>query len=259
MPQLSRAVPVLLAIASSLTASAWLGAQPLDDVIPLGVRYTLDADPARRRQTLEEIGRLRFNVVALSEDAASAQTELGLISRMLGGAADARVRASGIVTIPAEEASTPAGVKLAAWYAFGMGARGILFGEWDALKQNVDALTAAVEFAEHVSRNATLYAPLRPRIPPSADRPDVAVDGSDPRISARFLESADALLLIVTNHAAEPREVRLVFSPEMPEAIWQNMLTGATVNFVAESTGPVYTRTFPPKDVLVLMIRKALK
>ena len=51
----------------------------------------------------------------------------------------------------------------------------------------------------------------------------------------------------------------LTFSEAMPEAIWQNMLTGAAVNFVAGPTGPVYTRTFPPRDVLVLMIRKRWK
>ena len=64
---------------------------------------------------------------------------------------------------------------------------------------------------------------------------------------------------MVINHSNEPREVTLNFSPDMPEAIWQNMLTGAAVNFVAGPGGPVYTRTFPPKDVLVLMIRKRLK
>jgi hypothetical protein len=37
------------------------------------------------------------------------------------------------------------------------------------------------------------------------------------------------------------------------------MLTGSAVNFVAGPKGPVYTRTFPPHDVLVLMIRKRWK
>jgi hypothetical protein len=42
----------------------------------------------------------------------------------------------------------------------------------------------------------------------------------------------------------------------MPEAIWQNMESGTAVNFVASAKGPTYTRTFAPKDVLVLMIKK---
>jgi hypothetical protein len=95
---------------------------------------------------------------------------------------------------------------------------------------------------------------------PGADVPDVTVEGNDPRITARVLESAEALLLVVTNHdGSEAREVTLHFSPDLPEAIWQNMLTGAAVNFVAGPKGPIYSRTFPPKDVLVLMIRKRWK
>jgi hypothetical protein len=37
------------------------------------------------------------------------------------------------------------------------------------------------------------------------------------------------------------------------------METGAAVNFVAGLDGPSYTHTFGPRDVLVLMIRKALR
>jgi hypothetical protein len=45
----------------------------------------------------------------------------------------------------------------------------------------------------------------------------------------------------------------------MPEAIWQNMESGAAVNFVAGPEGPIYSRTFTPHDVVVLMIRKQYK
>ena len=37
------------------------------------------------------------------------------------------------------------------------------------------------------------------------------------------------------------------------------METGASVNFVAGSSGPSYTHSFARRDVLVLMIRKALR
>jgi hypothetical protein len=53
--------------------------------------------------------------------------------------------------------------------------------------------------------------------------------------------------------------VTITFAPAIPEAIWQNMLTGSAVNFVAGATGPVYKRAFAAHEVLVLMIRKRWK
>ena len=48
----------------------------------------------------------------------------------------------------------------------------------------------------------------------------------------------------------------LTFTPDTQEAIWQNMETGAAINFVAGPEGPTYTYTFGPRDALVLMIRR---
>jgi hypothetical protein len=39
----------------------------------------------------------------------------------------------------------------------------------------------------------------------------------------------------------------------VPEAIWQNMESGASVNFVQSANGPTYTHTLGPRDVLVLV------
>lgn len=86
--------------------------------------------------------------------------------------------------------------------------------------------------------------------------PDVRIDAAGGLVEARFLESADALLLIAINHGDAPQKVIMTFPPDVPEAIWQNMETGAAVNFVAGPTGPTYTRSFAPRDVVVLMIRK---
>jgi hypothetical protein len=86
--------------------------------------------------------------------------------------------------------------------------------------------------------------------------PDVRIDGGAGRVETRFLESADALLLIAINHADTPQRVTMTFAPDVPEAIWQNMETGASVNFVAGPSGPTYTYAFAPRDVVVLMIRK---
>ena len=89
--------------------------------------------------------------------------------------------------------------------------------------------------------------------------PDVRIDGAPGLVEARFLESADALVLIAINHSDSPQRVTLTFTPDTPEAIWLNMETGASVNFVAGSSGPSYTHSFARRDVLVLMIRKALR
>ena len=94
---------------------------------------------------------------------------------------------------------------------------------------------------------------------PGAVRPDIRIDGAHGLVEARVLESADAMVVIGLNHSDAPHKVTLEFAPDMPEAIWQNMESGAAVNFVAGPEGPLYTHTFAPRDVLVLMIRKALR
>jgi hypothetical protein len=89
--------------------------------------------------------------------------------------------------------------------------------------------------------------------------PDIRIDPAGKLVEARFLESADVLLLIAINHADTPQKVTMTFAPGVPEAVWQNMETGASVHFVAGPAGPTYTRSFAPRDVVVLMIGKRWK
>ena len=89
--------------------------------------------------------------------------------------------------------------------------------------------------------------------------PDVRIEGGRGLVETRFIESPNVLMLIGLNHAAEPQRVKMTFTLETPEAIWQNMETGSAVNFVAGSDGPVYTYSFRPRDALVLVIRKNLR
>ena len=95
-----------------------------------------------------------------------------------------------------------------------------------------------------------------PRPPSTYLSPDVRLNGGAGLVETRFLESADALLLIAINHADTPQRVTMTFTPDVPEAIWQNMETGASINFVAGASGPTYTYAFAPRDVVVLMIRR---
>ena len=90
-------------------------------------------------------------------------------------------------------------------------------------------------------------------------RPEVRIEGATGPVETRFLESADVLMLIGLNHADTPQRVTMTFTPDTQEAIWQNMETGAAVNFVAGPEGPAYTYSFAPKDALVLMIRKSVR
>jgi hypothetical protein len=90
-------------------------------------------------------------------------------------------------------------------------------------------------------------------------KPEVGIDAAGQLVEARFLESADAMLLVAMNHGSSPRKVTFTFGPDVPEAIWQNMESGAAVNFVQGADGPTYTRTLAGKDVMVLVRGKRLR
>ncbi len=85
------------------------------------------------------------------------------------------------------------------------------------------------------------------------------IEGASGLVETRFLESSDVLMLIGLNHADSPQRVKMTFTPDTQEAIWQNMETGSAVNFVAGPDGPTYTYSFQPRDALVLMIRKNVR
>jgi hypothetical protein len=227
------------------------------DFVPVGVLYDTEANPQRRTGDLETIQRRRFNVVAEPADAVAGTRRLARIERLLGGDKASRITMPafelGIVPIVASTASNS--VRETAWTLLARGARGVVFEDWGRMLQNEPALAEASAFAEAITTNAALYAPLR-RVESTGPRA-LVIDGDDGRnIEAQWLESADALVLIAVNHGADVKAVTLTFTADIPEAIWQNMLTGGAVNFVAGPLGPTYQRTFPPHDVLVLMIRK---
>ena len=229
------------------------------DFVPVGVRYDLDPDPARRRTDLENMRRLRFTVIAPGPSGTEPARTFARIDRLLSGSRDSNVTVQGsdVGTVPIDELIDADSVREAAWTRLAYGARAVIFEDWKALQKNDTALGEAAAFAETLARNPALYVPLR-RVEPTGDRA-FTIDGGQGNVEAHWLESPDALLLIAVNHATEPREVTLTFAPAIPEAIWQNMLTGSAVNFVAGANGPVYTRTFAARDVLVLMIRKRWK
>ena len=89
--------------------------------------------------------------------------------------------------------------------------------------------------------------------------PVVRISGAGGVVETRFLESSDVLMLIGLNHSDTRQRVTMTFPPDTQEAIWQNMETGAAVNFIAGPDGPTYTYTFGARDALVLMIRKNIR
>jgi hypothetical protein len=103
-----------------------------------------------------------------------------------------------------------------------------------------------------IARNAALFAPLKPR---RLTAGDVTIDGEGP-VTVSVLESMQALVIVAFNHATAVRKMRITFAPGFPEAIWQNMEEGTTVNLVAGPRGPFLDYTFAPEDVLVLAIAK---
>jgi len=222
--------------------------------IPLpyvGVVYAPPADPVVRRRDLEEMARLRFSIVVPR----GADDQLLSIDRLLAGTGDPQpsVRdGTPAVRVEVVAGREPARVSADAWLAVARGARSVVFEDWTTLTGDAGALAAAADFAAHLFRNAALYAPLRPRTASQVVR---VLDPGSP-VEAAMLESPDALVVIAVNRRGSTEPAELRFSPEVPEAIWQNMLTGGSVNFVAGPDGPAYPHTFAPHGVLVLMIQK---
>jgi hypothetical protein len=228
------------------------------DFVPVGVRYVPDPDPKERLRDLEAIRKLRFNVIAIAVTReVSTPGDLLVLDRLLEST-DARlpsVAPAPQTIVLRTSKKDAADVTIEAWAAIAHGAGGVVFDDWTALQQSPQALAAAADFADAITRNAALYAPLRPGLAKTGIR-EVRVERRPAAFEAHLLESPDAMVLIALNHADTADKVTIEFAREMPEAIWQNMLTGGAVNFVAGPDGPTYTRTCAPKDVLVLMIRK---
>jgi hypothetical protein len=150
-------------------------------------------------------------------------------------------------------AGSLARARLAFWSAIAGGAGDITFAR-SAGGIGAD-LFALGETAGVVTRNEALFVPLQPR---TEGVREISGGGGAP-VEVRLLESAQALMIIALNRAAVPRSVRIGFAPDIPEAIWQNLETGAAVNFVMEPKGPFLEHSFAPHDALVLMIRKTLR
>jgi beta-galactosidase len=126
--------------------------------------------------------------------------------------------------------------------------RAILIGTFPsaAFEQQPEAMRATGELLQRLVASAGVV-------------PEVRIDGAPGFVEARFLESPGAMLLIAINHADKPQKVTLMFGPDVPEAIWQNMESGAAVNFVQSADGPIYTHAFGPRDVVVLVRGKKLR
>lgn len=226
--------------------------------LPVAVEYPAGEDAAERQRDLEELRRLRFNAVRFGPVSADTDPRpLVHIDRLLAGAPDPRVVLP-VDTPPARVAvgfeSSAAEVSAAAWSAVGRAAGGVVFADWQTLVANPDALAAASQFAEDITRNMALYAPLRP-VAAREGRRQVRMGDGPAGVRVALLESASALVLIAVNASEDEADVMMSFSPDVPEAIWQNMLRGGAVSFVASPDGPIYERTFAPREVLVLAIR----
>jgi hypothetical protein len=251
---ISLAVLALLALWPAQSPAA---VQELD-FLPVGVLYVADGNAARRTIDLDAIRRAHFNVVATTGFTGETATLMRTEARVAGMTGETLVVRSADIGRAAIQPATPADtVREIAWTLLADGRRGVVFEDWAGLQQNPAALAEASAFADAITRNMALYAPLR-RVEQTGARA-IAVAGGQDSVDARWLESGEALLLIAVNHGAEARNVTLTFPREVPEAVWQNMLTGGSVNFVAGPTGPFYEHVFPPHDVLVLMIRKRWK
>jgi beta-lactamase class A len=141
--------------------------------------------------------------------------------------------------------------RLRMWTAIAQGQRSVTFD--DGANGRSAAARALGELAGVITRNQSLFGPLRPR----EGAAQAVVQGAG-GVGVRILESTEAIVIVAFNSTAEVQKVTLRFPPDIPEAIWQNIEEGVSVNFVMDKDGPFHTHTFAPHDVLVLTIRKML-
>ena len=244
---------VILAASILFTLNAAGAAHgPGEPFVPVGIVY--DTPGALDfREDLVYFRKLGFSVVARRDPASPRELRVerlaSLLARGLAAPPDP-IDAGGLDIMSVHEHSSGADVRQRAWIAIGRGLRGVLFDGWRSLRGNPAALAEAASFADNVTRNAALFAPL------SASARPIRIEAASPDLFARFVESPEAMVLVAANLTSAEQRVTLRFAPDVPEAIWQNMESGAAVNFVAGPEGPFYTRTFAPLDVAVLMIRK---
>jgi hypothetical protein len=152
-----------------------------------------------------------------------------------------------------EVGPSPPAARVAFWAALARGEKALSFM---SASGDLSAVLPLGETAGVVTRNPALFAPLKPRATGV-----VAVSSPDggASIDVKLLESPQAILIVGVNYAPAPRTATFTFAPDIPEAIWQNLETGTSVNFVMTGKGPVLEHVFASRDALVLMIRKTLR
>lgn len=148
---------------------------------------------------------------------------------------------------------TPFEARLEFWAAIARAAKRVTF--LDGTGGVGPSVLSLGETIGIVTRNQALFTPLRPAKGGVRD----VIGGSGAPVDVKILESADALVIIGLNYAATPQKVTINFTPDIPEAIWQNLETSTSVHFVMGRGGPFLEHTFSARDTLVLMIRKKLR
>jgi hypothetical protein len=143
--------------------------------------------------------------------------------------------------------------RIAFWEAIATGTRNAVFEAPG--KRLTQELRALGETAGIITRNQALFMPMRPR---TAGVSSIEGGGGAP-VDVKLMESRDALVIVALNRATAPRKVTITFNPDIPEAIWQNMESGTSIDFVMSQKGPVFDHTFGPRDALVLMTRKRFR
>lgn len=138
------------------------------------------------------------------------------------------------------------------WELVARGSRRV--GIIDALGVRSAAMRDVGEAAGVITRNQELFGPLEPR----TQNHTVTVEPAR-SVVPYILESRDAIVIIALQPSERQLRAKLTFPADLPEAIWQNMITGNAVNFVMGPNGPYYEHRFERFETLVLAIRKKLR
>jgi hypothetical protein len=235
----------------------WREAEPQRGILRIDGTITLIAEAAA--QDLPVVVRVLTSAApswARKDPDASDRFIEAVRAKLSGVRGVVRVEPEAGSTVPIDLLSGPAGFarnRLAFWTAIARGEKAVSLT--DPSGGAGPDLLAFSETAAVVTRNLALFGPLQPR----ARGVRQVSGGSGAAVEVRLLEARDVIMIVALNRAAAQQNVRIAFDPDIPEAIWQNIETGATMNFVMTKEGPALESTFAPHDVLVLVTSRKLR
>jgi len=114
-------------------------------------------------------------------------------------------------------------------------------------------LTPVANLATQFRVNGALIAQMRLMPPLTFDGPQ------PPAADVVLLEANRSWVLVATNASRLTVRASVQLPPDVPYAIWLNLINGTTMSMLAETSGPKWNATLEPWAARVYVIDKTLK